>query len=106
MEDSEGYTRLFINLGKMDGLYPKELIGLVNDNTRGERINLGRIDLMREFSFFEVENQQVKTLIKSMKNSTFRNRRVDITIANPEGKPSSPGKVKPAERRKKIVKAR
>ena len=98
MEDSEGYTRLFINLGKMDGLYPKELIGLVNDNTRGERINLGRIDLMREFSFFEVENQQVKTLIKSMKNSTFRNRRVDITIANPEGKP--------AERRKKIVKAR
>ena len=106
MEDSEGYTRLFINLGKMDGLYPKELIGLVNDNTRGERINLGRIDLMREFSFFEVENQQVKTLIKSMKNSTFRNRRVDITIANPEGKPSSPGKVKPAERRKKIFKAR
>ena len=106
MEDSEGYTRLFINLGKMDGLYPKELIGLVNDNTRGERINLGRIDLMREFSFFEVENQQVKTLIKSMKNSTFRNRRVDVTIANPEGKPSSPGKVKPAERRKKIVKAR
>lgn len=105
LEDNEGYTRLFINLGKMDGLYPKELIGLVNDNTRGERINLGRIDLMREFSFFEVENQQVKTLIKSMKNSTFRNRRVDVTIAQPQGQAPEGKKAKPFERRKKLLKA-
>lgn len=106
LEDNEGYTRLFINLGKLDGLYPKELIGLVNDNTRGERINLGRIDLMREFSFFEVENQQVKTLIKSMKNSTFRNRRVDVTIAKPEGQAPEGQKAKSKERRKKLVKTR
>ena len=51
-----GFTRLFINLGKMDGFFPSELITLLNNNTRG-RIELGRIDLMKNFSFFEVEER-------------------------------------------------
>ena len=38
-----GFTRLFINLGKMDSFFPSELISLLNSNTRG-RIELGRID--------------------------------------------------------------
>lgn len=41
-----GFTRLFINLGKMDSFFPSELISLLNSNTRG-RIELGRIDLMK-----------------------------------------------------------
>jgi ATP-dependent RNA helicase DeaD len=101
IEDSEGYTRLFINLGKLDGLFPKELIGLVNDSTRGERINLGRIDLMREFSFFEVESQQASNLIKSMKNSKFRDRRVDVTIAREDGQQPESSKPRFAEHKKK-----
>ncbi len=105
IEDSEGYTRLFINLGKLDGLFPKELIGLVNDSTRGERVNLGRIDLMREFSFFEVESQQAKNLIKSMSNATFRNRRVDVSLAQKDGQAPEGKKAKFPEKRKKREKA-
>jgi len=105
IEDSEGYTRLFINLGKLDGLFPKELIGLVNDSTRGERINLGRIDLMREFSFFEVESQQAKNLIKSMSNATFRNRRVDVSLAQKDGQAPEAKKGNFSDRRKKREKA-
>lgn len=45
-----GFTRLFINLGKMDNFFPNELISLLNSNTRG-RVELGRIDLMKNFSF-------------------------------------------------------
>ena len=48
-----GYTRLFINLGKMDNFFPHELITLLNNNTRG-RVELGRIDLMKNFSFFSI----------------------------------------------------
>ena len=29
-----GFTRLFINLGKMDSFFPSELISLLNSNTR------------------------------------------------------------------------
>ena len=51
-----GFKRLFINLGKMDNFFPNELISLLNSNTRG-RVELGRIDLMQKFSFFEVEEK-------------------------------------------------
>ncbi len=98
-EDGEGYTRLFINLGKLDGLFPKELIGLVNDSTRGERIILGKIDLMREFSFFEVESQQAKSVIKSMSNATFRNRRVDVSLAQKDGQAAEDKKPQGAGRK-------
>ena len=53
-----GFTRLFINLGKMDNFFPNELINLLNSNTRG-RIELGRIDLMKNFSFFEVDEKEL-----------------------------------------------
>jgi len=43
------YTRLFINLGKSDGFYPEQLIDLVNTNTRGRKIPIGKIDLLKSF---------------------------------------------------------
>ncbi|HSV87009.1 MAG TPA: DEAD/DEAH box helicase [Bacteroidales bacterium] len=85
--NNENFTRLFINLGKQDGLFPKELMGLVNKNLKGERINFGRIDLMRDCSFFEVESQQAGVLVKNMKNVTFGNRRVDISVARRDKTP-------------------
>lgn len=47
----KGYTRLFLNLGKTDGFYTNQIIDLVNRNLRKERIQIGRIDLMQNFSF-------------------------------------------------------
>lgn len=89
---SENFTRLFINLGKMDGLFPKELMGLVNKSLRGQRVNFGRIDLMREFSFFEVESVQVGNLMKNLKNATFGNRKVEISFAKKENGEAGPAK--------------
>jgi len=80
-DSGENFTRLFINLGKMDGLFPRELMGLINKSVRGERVTFGKIDLMREFSFFEIESQQVGSLMKNMKNVNFGNRRVEISLA-------------------------
>lgn len=59
-----GFTRLFINLGKMDNFFPNELIGLLNGNTRG-RVELGRIDLMKNFSFFEVDEKEAGNVVKA-----------------------------------------
>ena len=46
----KGYTRLFLNLGKTDGFYTNQIIDLVNRNLKKERIQIGRIDLMQNFS--------------------------------------------------------
>ena len=75
------YTRLFINLGKSDGFYPEQLIELVNTNTKGRKVPIGKIDLLKTFSFFEVEASYANDLIGALSNATFMDRRVAVEIA-------------------------
>ena len=75
------YTRLFINLGKSDGFYPEQLIELVNSNTTGKKVPIGKIDLLKTFSFFEVEASYADSLIAALSNATFMDRRVAVEIA-------------------------
>jgi ATP-dependent RNA helicase DeaD len=79
-EYSGNYKRLFINLGKTDGFYPEQLIELVNKNTQ-KKVPLGKIDLLKTFSFFEVEAEFADYLIEALNNSKFNDRRVAVEIA-------------------------
>lgn len=89
---SGNYTRLFINLGKSDGFYPEQLIELVNTNTKGRKVPIGKIDLLKSFSFFEVEPGYADDLIKALNNSKFMNQKVAVEVAQPKnGKPESSG---------------
>jgi ATP-dependent RNA helicase DeaD len=85
-EYSGNYKRLFINLGKTDGFYPEQLIELVNKNTQ-KKVPLGKIDLLKTFSFFEVESEFADYLIEALNNAKFNDRRVAVEIAleKPEG---------------------
>ena len=78
-----GFTRLFINLGKMDSFFPSELISLLNSNTRG-RIELGRIDLMKNFSFFEVEEKEAQNVVKAFNRANWNGRKVSVEVAGEE----------------------
>ena len=91
-----GFTRLFINLGKMDNFFPNELIGLLNSNTRG-RIELGRIDLMKNFSFFEVEEKEAKNVIKALSRANWNGRRVSVEVAGEESSSEKKGGYKRKE---------
>jgi ATP-dependent RNA helicase DeaD len=75
------YTRLFINLGKNDGFYPEQLIELLNSNTRGRKIPLGKIDLLKGFSFFEVEPGYSDDVIRTLNSLKFKNRNIAVEIA-------------------------
>lgn len=77
---SPGFTRMFINIGKVDGIYPNTLIDVINQNVRG-RVGLGKIDLLQNFSFFEVESSVAEKVINSMNKAEFLGRRVSVEIA-------------------------
>ena len=79
-EYTGNYKRLFINLGKTDGFFPEQLIELVNKNT-SKKVPLGKIDLLKTFSFFEVEAEYADYLIEALNNSKFNDRRVAVEIA-------------------------
>ena len=75
-----GFTRLFINVGKTDNFFPTDLIGLINSNTKG-RVDLGRIDLMRNFSFFEVDEAEADKVIKALNRTRWNGRRISVEPA-------------------------
>lgn len=81
----EGYTRLFINAGKMDGLRPREFMGFVNRSSRGQHFDLGRIDIMNKFSFFEVPHSQVKGILKALNGQVFDGRYINVEVTDNEG---------------------
>ena len=79
----EGYTRLFLNVGKIDGFYAKEVIGLINRTTKGMLVEIGKIDLMKSFTFVEVAAEQAQDVIKSMKHGvTIKGRSVVCDVAD------------------------
>ena len=102
----KGYTRLFLNLGKSDGFYTNQIIELVNRNLKKERIQIGRIDLMQNFSFFEVIESQAQMVIKALNKLNLNNRKVVVEVAGENtGKSDKSGK-KRSEKRKETTPAK
>jgi len=82
-----GFTRFFINLGFKDGMAPRDLIGLINRRTRNNRIAIGKITLMKKFSFFEIEQKYASLIIKSFNGIEYKNREVIVEVSTGEERP-------------------
>ncbi len=87
----KGYTRLFLNLGKMDGFYANQVIELINRNMKRQRTNIGRIDLMKNFSFFEVDEKQAKAVVDALNGVTLNGRKVVVEVAGENNGKSDKG---------------
>ncbi len=79
-----GYTRLFINMGKTDNFYAAQVIDLINRQVRGKKVQIGRIDLMQNFSFFEVPEGQAHEVVSALNNAKVGPRKVVVEIAGEE----------------------
>jgi len=76
-----GYSRLFLSLGKNDGIRPQSIIGLLNDNISGKKIDVGRIDLMKNFSFFEVREADRNRVIQNLNGIVVFGRKISVEAA-------------------------
>lgn len=101
----EGYTRLFINLGKRDNFYAREIINLVNRYVKGGKVEIGRIDLTNNCSFFEVPNEDADLVLSKMKRVKVGDRKVVVDHADrvegqPNGRRASSRRAEKPERRR------
>ena len=80
--DDENMTRFFINIGRKDKLNPARLIGLINDQSIAKNIEIGQIEILDTFSFFELDkNYQDETISAFQKNDVdFEGRNVNVEI--------------------------
>ncbi|HEY0744438.1 MAG TPA: DEAD/DEAH box helicase, partial [Chryseosolibacter sp.] len=77
-----GGDRLFINLGKMDGLDAGKLLGMICDRAKVSREIIGRIDLKGAYSFFEVEKEFTNSIRDAIHGFEYKGRMVRIEITN------------------------
>lgn len=87
----EGYSRFFLNFGKADGLYPNQLIELVNKCVPG-KVRIGKIDLRDNFSFFEVEEGEAQRVMDSMNGFEIEGRRISVEPAQGKSEGGSRGR--------------
>ncbi len=79
---SEHMTRFFINIGRKDRLNPAKLIGLINDQQIGDKIEIGAIDILDTFSFFEIDKNYEQATLEAFKvnESEFGGRYVNVEV--------------------------
>jgi ATP-dependent RNA helicase DeaD len=90
-EPSEGGygngDRIFINVGKMDGLDKGTLLGLILDFSEVKKEKIGKIDLKGAYSFFEVEKDTTADIMKAFQGVELRGRKVRLELTNGEQAP-------------------
>ena len=77
----EGMERIVINAGKSQGLFPGTLMDLINRNMEGKKPNIGRIDLMNDYSLFDVDSKDAHKVISSLNNINFFGTRLRLEKA-------------------------
>ncbi|MCR5434763.1 MAG: DEAD/DEAH box helicase [Bacteroidaceae bacterium] len=98
----EGYTRLFLSVSKIDGFFAKDIIKLINDKVKGRKVEIGRIDLLKNISFVEVAEEDADRVVKGLKGTRVKGREVVVDYAdNPNhSAPSKGGDSKKKDRKK------
>ena len=82
----KGYTRFFINIGKGQGLQTHNLIGLINEYTKKRDIPIGKIDIMRNFSFFEIPSEFESIVIKGCRRASWNDNKITVEISQDPNK--------------------
>ena len=78
------FVRFFINQGKKDGFNPKALLNLINESMPGKSPEIGQIEIMKMFSFFELEAKHAKDLVNAMRQAKFKGRKVQVEESKPK----------------------
>lgn len=79
-----GMERLYINVGKRDGFYAGNLIEMLNKNVPGQRVDVGRIDLLPAYSLFDVRKKDARRVAQALTGGDFLGKRLYCEIADPD----------------------
>lgn len=74
------FTRLFLTVGRMDRLTPKQLLQFLN--TVGlDSEDVGDIDIMQKFTFVDIAGDKVKSVLKNCQSRKLCGRKLKIEVA-------------------------
>lgn len=78
--DDDTKTRFFVSIGKRDGLNPGGLLRLICDEASLTSSNIGRIEILPSFSFFEADNSHTSKILDLVNGANYEGVKVSIEI--------------------------
>ncbi len=81
VENPTPIRKLFLNMGQLDDIQKGAITRLVCDKSGISSRQIGKIEVMREFSFLEVDADSADRVMKSMKGATLDGKRVSMGYA-------------------------
>lgn len=81
---SKGMARVYLNVGKRDGFFAASLIEALNKNVPGQRVDVGRIDLLPGYSLFDVKKADAARVVNALKGAEFMGKRLYSEVAEPD----------------------
>jgi ATP-dependent RNA helicase DeaD len=75
------FSRFFFNLGKKDGINKRKIIDMVNQHLPNKNVEIGDIEVMKSFSFFEVDRRFEKQILNAFQNAKYNGKRLGLDIA-------------------------
>ena len=90
---TSGMVELCMNVGKINGVTPKKLMAMVNVADREKSIEIGRINIVKMQTYFEVSRAEAQGVIDSFTKSYVdcEGRQVSVAMAgNTQHRPAKP----------------
>jgi ATP-dependent RNA helicase DeaD len=79
-----GMTRLYVDVGRDDGIRPGDIVGAIANEAGIPGRSIGAIELFERFSFVEVPSQHAERVVRSLKRTTVRGRKIAPSFAKPQ----------------------
>ena len=83
------FTRFHINIGTKHRLNPLKLISLINESLNSDIHEIGKIEILKTFSFFEIDSIVSQELLETLNETKFNNVKVKVDISKRSSAPSN-----------------
>lgn len=84
-------TRFFVNIGKRDGLNPGGLLRVICDEVGLKSANIGKIDVLPSFSFFEAEDKFATDILAKVNGANYEGHTLNVEITKKDSNGSGRG---------------
>jgi len=78
-----GMTRLYIDVGRDDNVRPADIVGAIANEAGIPGRSIGAIELFERFSFVEVPSNHSERVLRALKRTTIRGRKITPSLAKP-----------------------
>lgn len=79
------FAKFYINLGLRHRMSAQKLMGIINENLRSKDAMIGKINIMKKFSFFEIDQKYMSDVMTSFDGAKYNGENILIEPVKNDG---------------------